>query len=103
MPGHSNRVQCIRFHPLQDNLFFSSGWDATVYLYDTRRFMPVTFFSGPQVSGESLDVRAQDGGHVLLVGGYEATDCLQFWDMRKTQDGPFQILDWCGGFKDGQK
>ena len=35
-----------------------------------------------------------------MLGGYQGTDVLQFWDIRKTGDGPFKIIDWCGGLKD---
>lgn len=38
----------------------------------------------------------------MLVGAYQATDCLQFWDLRKTGVGPFMMIDWCGGIKDGK-
>jgi WD40 repeat protein len=30
LPGHSNRVFCVRFDPLSQHLLASGGWDNTV-------------------------------------------------------------------------
>ena len=39
--GHSNRIQCIKFHPKDVNLVFSSGWDNTVVVSDLRISNPI--------------------------------------------------------------
>lgn len=30
MPGHSNRIFCVRFDPMNSNMLCSGGWDNTV-------------------------------------------------------------------------
>ena len=30
LPGHSNRVFCVKFNPLDSNMIVSGGWDNTL-------------------------------------------------------------------------
>jgi len=30
LPGHSNRIFCVKFNPLDNNMIVSGGWDNTV-------------------------------------------------------------------------
>jgi len=34
--SHGNRVFCIKWHPNDSNLFFSGGWDKSVFMWDVR-------------------------------------------------------------------
>lgn len=36
LPGHSNRIFCVKFNPLDDNMIVSGGWDNTIQIYDLR-------------------------------------------------------------------
>jgi WD40 repeat protein len=36
LPGHSNRIFCVKFNPLNSNMLVSGGWDNTVQIYDLR-------------------------------------------------------------------
>eukprot|EP00347_Sterkiella_histriomuscorum_P023217 403335501 len=95
--GHSNRVQCIKFSPLKDELLYTGGWDKVINLYDIREEGPVQQINGPQIQGEAIDIRHQDG--ILLTGSCQPNDCIQLWDLRKTHT-PLRTIDWDGGDKD---
>lgn len=71
--GHCNRIQCLKFSPLKEEILYSGGWDNTVNVYDMRVEGPVMAILGPQISGEAIDVRS-DG--ILLTGSYSPADCL---------------------------
>lgn len=34
--GHTNRIFCTKFDPLNANVIFSGGWDRTVNIWDIR-------------------------------------------------------------------
>ncbi len=34
--GHSNRVYCVKYNPVEVNQIFSGGWDDTVQIWDDR-------------------------------------------------------------------
>ena len=36
LPGHSNRIFCVKFNPIDTNILLSGGWDNTVQVYDIR-------------------------------------------------------------------
>lgn len=36
LPGHSNRIFCVRFDPNSQHLLASGGWDNTVQIFDIR-------------------------------------------------------------------
>ena len=36
LPGHSNRIFCVKFDPSENNRIVSGGWDNTVQIYDVR-------------------------------------------------------------------
>lgn len=67
-PGHSNRVFCVKFNPLNNNQLVSGGWDNTLQIYDVRSKGPVQSIYGPHVCGDSLDFR--NDGYTLLAGSY---------------------------------
>ena len=56
IPGHSNRVFCIKFLPDNPNLFLSAGWDGVALKWDIRTRNPVGYIYGPKIYGDSLDV-----------------------------------------------
>ena len=66
--GHSNRVFCVKFDPVNQNMLASGGWDNTVQLYDIRKKGPITSIYGPHVCGDSIDFK--DDGNTMLTGSY---------------------------------
>ena len=71
-PGHSNRVYCVKYHPQDERLLLSGGWDNTVQIYDVRAGVPAFSLFGASLSGESLDIH----GDTLITGSYRGKDAL---------------------------
>ena len=80
LPGHSNRIFCVKFNPIIPQVLVSGGWDNTIQIYDTREKGPVASLYGPHVCGDSIDFR--NDGVTLLTGSYRQDDALQTWDLR---------------------
>jgi len=99
LPGHGNRVQCLKFSPLHPEQLLSGGWDRIVYLYDVRVFSPILALKGPMIHGDAIDIRLNDG--IILTGANDPTDCLHLWDQRSPGQ-PLHSVDWNGGLKDNQ-
>jgi WD40 repeat protein len=55
-PGHSNRIFTCKFHPNDENIVLSGGWDNTVQLWDLRIGYAVRSIYGPHICGDSLDI-----------------------------------------------
>lgn len=56
LPGHSSRIFSVKFHPQDQNVLLSAGWDKTIQVYDLRQERTVASIYGPHMSGDSLDV-----------------------------------------------
>ena len=92
-PGHSNRIFCVKFNPLNQNQLVSGGWDHTLLLNDLRVQGPVASISGPKIFGDAIDFR--NDGHTLLTGSCRRDDALQLWDLRAC-DTALRTYDWEG-------
>mmetsp|Transcript_2690 Transcript_2690/g.4538 ORF Transcript_2690/g.4538 Transcript_2690/m.4538 type:complete len:324 (+) Transcript_2690:20-991(+) len=90
--GHSNRIYCVKFNPMDPNMIASGGWDNTIQIYDIRRKGPVKSIYGPHVCGETIDFR--NDGTTLLTGSYRQEDPLELFDLRKFQK--FRDIAWNG-------
>jgi len=69
LPGHTNRVYCVKFNPYDRNMMASGGWDHTLQIYDVREAKPVHAMCGPNVCGESIDFR--NDGYTCITGSYK--------------------------------
>lgn len=49
--GHSNRIFCIKYDKYNKNLIYSGGWDANIFVWDTRVGSSVSSFFGPIITG----------------------------------------------------
>jgi len=49
VPGHSNRIFSVKYHPEDPNLLISGGWDNTVLLWDLRLSKVVGRVYGPHM------------------------------------------------------
>jgi WD40 repeat protein len=56
VPGHQNRIFCVKSHPLDENLLVTSGWDSSIKIYDLRKRYPIASIGGPLCSGDSIDI-----------------------------------------------
>ena len=36
MDGHRSRILAIKYHPVEQEIFLSGGWDDTVQMWDRR-------------------------------------------------------------------
>lgn len=89
LPQHSNRIFSVKFHPTDENLLFSAGWDNTILLYDVRAKETQDFLYGPHVCGDGMDVK----GDLLLCASWSKTDQIQFFDLKnKKKIGNFQVI-----------
>ena len=86
--GHSNRVFTVKFHPQDQNLLVSGGWDRTIQLYDLRTGSVVDSIFGPQISGDSLDLHED----LILTGSNRNKDVVQIFSLQKRQ--LIQNVDW---------
>jgi WD40 repeat protein len=80
LPGHSNRIFCVKFDPMDENILYSGGWDKTIQIYDLRQEGPVMSMLGPMITGDSIDVHP--GDHYMLTGCYQSQENLKIWDLR---------------------
>jgi WD40 repeat protein len=89
-PGHSNRVFSVKFHPLDENMVLSAGWDNTVQIWDLRVEGAVRNIFGPHICGDSMDIDC-DGGEIL-TGSWRPEEQLQLWDFGS--GSLIQTLEW---------
>lgn len=92
MPGHSNRIFCVKFNPNDSNMLVSGSWDNTLQIYDIRSKGPAMSIYGPHICGDSLDFRHD--GYTLLAGSYRQDEALQLFDLRKGEC--VRTYDWDG-------
>jgi COMPASS component SWD3 len=92
LPGHSNRVFCVKFDPYNANQIASGGWDNTVQLYDIRKRGPIHSIYGPHICGDAIDFK--DDANTLLTGSYRQEDVLELWDLRTLKK--VRTIDWNG-------
>ena len=76
-PGHSNRVFSTKFKPRDGNTLVTGGWDSSVFIWDIRQQKSVAAFVGPNVSGDTIDIRDD----VMLIGSHRAKDSLELWSF----------------------
>ncbi|KAG8469846.1 hypothetical protein KFE25_006301 [Diacronema lutheri] len=76
--GHSNRVFSLRFHPTDEHMLLSAGWDNTIQMWDLRTEGSVRSIFGPHICGDSVDISGND----IVSGSWRPTEQLQLWDYR---------------------
>ena len=79
--GHSDRIYALRFHPDNENILLSGGWDNTVQIWDLREAESVGCLPGPHICGDALDV----AGDLVLTGSWRTHDQIQMFDLRTSE------------------
>lgn len=92
LPGHSNRIFCVKFDPAEPNRIISGGWDNTIQLYDIRQKGTVGSIYGPHICGDAIDFH--NDGNTILSGSYRQEDVLELWDIRTLKRS--RVIDWDG-------
>ena len=77
--SHTMRIYSILFHKTDENLVFSGSWDNTVLLWDCRANNAIMVFGGPNISGDSIDMK----GNYLLTGAWRHKRPIEIWDIRR--------------------
>lgn len=85
LPGHKDRIFCVKFDKNQNNIVYSGGWDDAIYVSDLREGgSAVSVIPGPHVCGDSIDVV----GNLLVAGSYRNKKNLLLFDLRH----PLKVL-----------
>jgi len=67
VPGHNNRVYCVKYDKEDPNIIVTGGWDKRVIVWDVREKAPVRSMYGPSICGESVDIFEE----IVLTGSFE--------------------------------
>lgn len=79
--GHGRKVFAVRFHPFDDNIFLTGGWDRCIKVWDVRADQVVRSINGPYICGEGIDIWEDS----VLTASWVAHDSLQVWDFGSGQ------------------
>ena len=75
--GHAQRIFALKYHPQNNNVFVTGGWDNHLKIWDSRTKDGVQrTIHGPHICGDSLDIK----GSQILTGSWVARSSLQLWD-----------------------
>ncbi|KAK7111404.1 katanin p80 WD40 repeat-containing subunit B1-like [Littorina saxatilis] len=75
--GNTMRVYALKFHPDNENIFITAGWDNHIKIWDLRTNDGIKRqIHGPHVCGDALDIKGQN----ILSGSWCANRALQEWD-----------------------
>ncbi|EFC50757.1 predicted protein [Naegleria gruberi] len=105
--GHTNRIFSLKFHPNDDNIILTGGWDNTVQIWDKRMDYAARRIFGPHICGDAIDI---DSNNSILTGSWRPDDQLQLWDFGSGNlienipiphsGGPSTLNAYCAQFGD---
>lgn len=81
MDGHTMRIFVVQFHPDDNNVFVSGGWDDTIQWWDVRQDPKhnIRKIVGPHICGEALDIEPHT--YNIATGSWRKDKNLQIWDF----------------------
>ncbi|EDO48733.1 predicted protein [Nematostella vectensis] len=74
--GHGKKVFGLRFHPFDDNVFLTGGWDRCLKIWDVRVDHVIRSIHGPYICGDGIDI-CQDE---VMTSSWLHQKALQIWD-----------------------
>ncbi|EDO28937.1 predicted protein [Nematostella vectensis] len=74
--GHGKKVFGLRFHPFDDNVFLTGGWDRCLKIWDVRVDHVIRSIHGPYICGDGIDI-CQDE---VMTASWLHQKALQIWD-----------------------
>ncbi|KAK3751366.1 hypothetical protein QZH41_009310 [Actinostola sp. cb2023] len=74
--GHGRKVFSLKFHPFDDNVFLTGGWDRCLKIWDVRVDQVVRSIPGPYICGDGIDICDDD----VLTASWLHHNALQVWD-----------------------
>lgn len=85
--SHDNRVFCLKWHPEDNNLVYSGGWDKTVHCWDIRSKTSVHKLYGYYMGGEAIDLRNGE----LLLGNNQPQNQLRVYNIKADK---IRVINW---------
>ena len=79
MDGHASRVFAVKYHPDNEHVLLSCGWDNTIQIWDDREGHAVRRIFGAHVCGDALDM--DPVYYHVLTGSWRRDNSLQVWDF----------------------
>ena len=79
MDGHASRVFATKYHPDNEHVVLSCGWDNTIQIWDDREGHAVRRIFGAHVCGDALDM--DPVYYHVLTGSWRRDNSLQVWDF----------------------
>lgn len=80
--GHTNRIYSVLFHPTEQNILLTAGWDDTIQIWDIRMRQSIHHIFGPHVCSDSIDAC----GNLILAGSMRSVNQLQLFDFRNYEE-----------------
>jgi len=77
--GHSNRVYVVKYHPKDENILVSGGWDNTIQIWDIAAGYSIRSIYGPHLCGDALDISLD--GTTVVTASWRPHETLQRWDL----------------------
>ncbi|XP_047142236.1 dynein assembly factor with WD repeat domains 1 isoform X1 [Hydra vulgaris] len=108
MDGHVMRVFSVQYHPYDNHVFVSGGWDDTVQWWDTRISdkHSIKKISGPHICGEAIDI--EPNTLKMVAASWRKFENLQVFDFgtgKLIKDTPLkfnQSMLYCAQWKDSE-
>ncbi|XP_064608656.1 uncharacterized WD repeat-containing protein all2124-like [Liolophura sinensis] len=74
--ANAMRVFALKYHPMNDDIFVTGGWENHLKIWDSRSNDGVKrVIFGPHICGDSLDLK----GYEILTGSWVGHNALQLW------------------------
>lgn len=86
---HTSRVYSVVYDRSDPSRLLTGGWDTRVLLWDTRAKLPVGHIGGPNICGDSVDIR----GNEVITGSWRYAKPLELWDIR-SPGSPVSTGEW---------
>lgn len=75
VPALACARSAVTFHPTQQPILLSGGWDNTIQIFDTRAGSAVRSLYGAHICGDALSVTPD--GRYVVSGSWRPDDALQ--------------------------
>ena len=79
MDGHASRVFALKYHPTDEHILLSGGWDNTIQIWDDRQELPLRKIYGSHVCGDAIDI--DPATSEIFVGNWRRQNPIQVWDF----------------------
>ncbi|CAH2245485.1 cell division cycle, cofactor of APC complex-like isoform X1 [Pelobates cultripes] len=96
--GHTRRIFALKFHPSENHIFLTGGWDDSIKVWDKRMAKEARrVIDGPHICGPGIDIK----DNKIITASWVSRNALQLWDFRTgnhLHDLPFPTTTMQGEF-----